>query len=93
MSVLANEIWTEKNHEEYKEMVENDPDDFNRHWEHDNLVWLIRYDTDTTDDALKERNDIAPPIPSLSDYKLTFGVNKNLEITEEVKLVEAFVHD
>ena len=31
-------------------------------------------------------------MPTLKNYKLTFGVNKNLEITEKIKVVEAYLH-
>ena len=42
---------------------------------------------------IDEREDIAPSIPPLISYKLTFGDNKNLEFTESVKIVESYMHN
>ena len=32
-------------------------------------------------------------VPTLNSYKLTFGNNKDLEITQDVKVVEAYAHN
>ena len=40
-----------------------------------------------------KREEIAPRMPTLTDYKLKYGVNKNLKIAEEAKVVEAFIHN
>ena len=42
---------------------------------------------------IDEREDIAPSIPPLISYKLTFGDSKNLEFTESVKIVESYMHN
>ena len=42
---------------------------------------------------MDERENQAPNVPTLNCYKLTFGVNKKLEITEKIKVVEAYAHN
>ena len=32
-------------------------------------------------------------MPTLDTWKLTFGINNNLEITENVKVLEVFMHN
>ena len=44
-------------------------------------------------EEINNRAEIAPKTPSLIDYKLKFGVNKNLKIAEEAKVVEAYIHN
>ena len=41
---------------------------------------------------LEERRDKAPELVVRSDYRLKFGSNKDLEITEGTKVVEAYIH-
>ena len=40
-----------------------------------------------------ERKRRAPTIKTINSYKLTFGMNKTLEITERAKVVEAMMHN
>ena len=73
-------------------MKEDEGDAFTRHEDHDNYIWKIRYGATADPDQLEVRREQAPSVPTLKNYKLTFGVNKNLEITEDVKVVEAYMH-
>ena len=41
---------------------------------------------------MQERENMAPEIVVRSDYRLKFGSNKDLEITEGTKVVEAYIH-
>ena len=41
---------------------------------------------------ISERDETAPEIVTRSDYRLKFGSNKDLEITEGTKVVEAHRH-
>lgn len=42
---------------------------------------------------MQERDLKAPAVPTLNAYRLTFGANKDLEITEKQKVVETHVHN
>ena len=90
--VLTNEVWTYLKEDDYEKLKEENPDDFTRHWEFDSYIWRIKYDTDPYGDELDDRLIKAPEVPTVNSYKLTFGNNKTLEITEGTKLVEAYMH-
>lgn len=45
------------------------------------------------DEELEDRKDNSPQVPTLQAWKLNFGENKTLEITESVKIVEAHPHN
>lgn len=42
--------------------------------------------------GMASSEESAPEIVTLKDYRLKFGINKDLEITEGVKVVEAHSH-
>lgn len=91
--VLTNEIWTEKDYEDYQRRKDENPDDFCRHWDFDSYIWKLKYHTDAIESELGNRENKAPIVPTLNSYKLTFGNNKDLEITNDVKIVEAYTHN
>ena len=93
VTVLTNEIWNEINRDEYQALKDADPDNFTRHWEYDNFVWQLSYNSSPPQEELIGRFLKAPEVPTLHAYKLTFGINKKLEITQKVKLVEAHLHN
>lgn len=87
--VLTCEIWTEISREQYDE-EKGKRDKFSRHEDYDDYVWRIAYKT--YPERWAEREEQAPQVKKLNSYKLSFGKNKDLEITENVKLVEAYFH-
>lgn len=107
VSVLTNEIWTEENTNMERNFgvigdggddeILNDDKEENlqsRHEKHDNYVWKVKFGTSVDPDKLRENKDgRALPVNTVNSYKLTFGLNKDLTITEHVKFVEAFSHN
>ena len=95
VSVLTNEIWTVLDKEAYEtEVVEAGEENFTRHDEYDNYFWKIRYQTNPDMDQLdlEYRQERAPQVQTASNFKLTFGLNKDLEITEKAKVVDTILH-
>ena len=54
---------------------------------------------DALDEKEEDEEDVpfwereSPKISTVNDYKLTFGKNKNQEITESSKVIEAYMHN
>ena len=92
VTVLANEIWNYIKEDEYTDKRDAD-DEFTRHDEYDNQIWKLKYNTSPSIEELEWREFKAPKVQTLKNYKLSFGINKGLEITENVKVVEAYVHN
>ena len=94
--VLTNEIWNEIDKEDYENLRQHDKwdvDEFSRHRDHDNHIWKVSYLSSPPEEELDIRLTEAPAVPTLDSWKLTFGQNNNLEITENVKVVEAHLHN
>ena len=51
------------------------------------------YNVSPSLEQVEDRAEIAPRTHSMIDYKLKYGLNKNLKITEVAKVVEAFMHN
>ena len=45
------------------------------------------------EEELENRSLEAPAVPTVDSWKLNFGVNNNLEITENAKVLEAYLHN
>ena len=90
--MLTNEIWTEITKDEYEMKVEKE-EDFCRHWDYANWIWKASYNAQFNPNEISERANKAPSIPTQNSYRLGFGHNKKLEITESVKVVEAHLHN
>ena len=88
VTVLSNEIYTEIGAKEFQELQEEE--DFSRHNEFDSYFQKIKYNTCPR--ILEPENESAPFMPTLRSYKLSFGINKKLDITEGSKIVEAYMH-
>ena len=103
--VLTNEYWTDDSHKKkIQEEDEEDQQDFNqedneeegfsRHEKFDNYIWRINWNTSCDPDELVTRDKYVPAVQATNAYRLTFGKNKGLEITEaKCKLVEAYSHN
>ena len=44
-------------------------------------------------DEINDRQNKSPSVPTLNSYKLTFNKNKDLSITDGVKVTEAYAHN
>ena len=97
VTVLTNEIWIEIDSDEFEqqklESEQSGQQQFSRHHEYDNYVWKVNYMSIPPEEELVERRQQAPEVPTQDSWKLTFGANKTLEITDEVKVVEAYMHN
>ena len=102
--LLTNEIWTEENESSQKEDGEAEDDAKNedqqeervsRHEKYDNYIWRINYGTSIDPDSYESMGNqsSAIAVQTVNSYKLNFGKNKDLEITESVKLVDAYFHN
>ena len=56
-------------------------------------VQIIRNMTPANAEQLIRRDEIAPELPSIFDYSIDFGVNKDFKIAEGAKVVEAHLHN
>ena len=70
-------------------MFEVNGEDFSRHESFSNYAMFVRYGLT----AFEGGKDKAEPIPYSNKAKLTFGKNLNLDITKNVKIVEAHRHN
>ena len=66
---------------------------FSRHKDYHNYIYKMNYDSSAPLEQLEYRVEKAPKATILLGYRLTFGLNNKLDITENVKVVQAFLHN
>ena len=93
--VLSNRIWTKLDEREYNDLVESDQD-FSRFEHFASGVIEVDYMQSPIMEGLFDTEPLsrksAPRVVTHSAYKLKFGLNKNLCLTEGCKVVEAHMH-
>ena len=87
---LTNQIWRKKNKQEYFEWVETGE---SRHAAFADYIEFVDYNTHPSAEQFENSLESVPDTAMTNVFKLTFGDNKNLEITENVKIIEAYRHN
>ena len=85
--MLSNTVWAKLTEEEFKDLEES------RHEDFDDQVWKMRFGSATSETNPAKIREQPPLQPKVKTYKLTFGKNKNLAITENYKMVSAHSHN
>lgn len=105
--LLTNELWYKVDEDEFEQLKKDaqqipggkfsvyegvyDTDTY--HLRARMKVQEMRKNSSPTQDSILEKEKKAPEAPSIIDYNLQFGQNKDFTITDNVKVVEAFFHD
>ena len=91
MFLLTNEVWERGSEEKLLEMAQKEE---SRHEKYDSWVWKMRFNAPSSDDvdSFQEMQQRLPEQTVAQKYKLTFGKNKNLAMTENYKVVSAHLH-
>ena len=105
--LLTNELWYKINEEQFEQLkkdAEQIPggkfsvyegvyDTETYHLRARMKVQEMRKNASPTQASLEDKRQSAPEAPSIIDYNIEFGQNKDFTITDNVKVVEAFFHD
>ena len=96
VNYLTNDMWRMISKEEYDVKVaafQSENKHYSRHLDYFDRFQEVSYMVSPSESELEERHDKAPELVVRSDYRLKFGSNKDLEITEGIKVVEAYIHE
>ena len=92
---LTNDLWTQSSKTVYEEQVQlcqQQRKQYSRHQDFFDRILEVSYMVSPSHIGMASREESAPEIVTLKDYRLKCGLNKDLEITEGVKVVEAHAH-
>lgn len=92
---LTNELWRSSSKDEYEkklQIAQQKRKEFSRHQDYSDRIQEVHYMMSPSSEYIQNRFERAPDMTTHSDYKLKFGPNKDLQITEGTKVVEAHMH-